>query len=104
MKKRRNSNPELRQRVITFLNREQVDFLDKIGKDALFFTGNKLSRIKIISALVDLMMELDLTGERISSPEELKQKIKEKIAITWPATKEILLPQEKETEQKRQEG
>jgi hypothetical protein len=70
---------ELQQRVIAFLNREQVDFIDKIGKDALFSKGTKLSRSRIISSLVDLMIELDINGEGISSLEELKQRIKEKL-------------------------
>lgn len=43
------------QRVVTFLNREEVDFLDKLGKDALFSTGLKLSRVKLIAWLVDFM-------------------------------------------------
>lgn len=70
---------QLQQRVIAFLNREQVDFIDKIGKDALFSKGTKLSRSKIISSLVDLIIELDINGEGLSSPGELKQRIKEKI-------------------------
>lgn len=92
MRKNTTDKAELQQRVMAFLNREQVDFLDKIGKDALFSTGSKLSRVKLISALIDLIRELDINGEGISSVEELKQKIKEKITNTWPATKEILLP------------
>lgn len=79
MNKPTDQKQELYQRVIAFLNREQVDFMDKIGKDALFSKGTKLSRSKIISSLVDLMTELDINGEGISSLEELKQRIKEKI-------------------------
>lgn len=88
-------NQELVQRVTVFLNREQVDFLDKIGKDALFSRGYKISRIKIISCLVNLIMELEINGEGIHSLEELTQRIKEKIGITWPSTREILAFEEK---------
>ena len=68
-----------KQPVIIFLNREQVDFLDKIGKDSLFSKRIKLSRNKIIGSLVELLTELEINGKDISSAEELKQRIKEKI-------------------------
>ena len=44
-------------RVITALGREEMDFLDKIGKDALFTTGHKLSYNEILRALIDFAME-----------------------------------------------
>ena len=75
------NKPEERQdrpkthRVIALLNREQVDFLDEIGKDALFSTGAKLSRTKIIFAVVNALRTLGITGEGIRSREELEQKI-----------------------------
>jgi hypothetical protein len=96
MKKDTKTNRESYQRVIAFLNRNQVDILDSIGKDALFSQGCKLSRIKIISCLVDLILELDINGKGISSLEELKQRIKEKIGSTWPSTRELLSFKENE--------
>ena len=63
------------QRVVTFLNRDEVDFLDKLGKDALFSTGLKLSRAKLISWLIDFTKKLDLTGNNIRSEEDLETKI-----------------------------
>ena len=62
-------------RVIALLTREQVDFLDEVGKDALFSTGAKLSRTKIIYAMVNALHTLGITGEGIRSKEELEQKI-----------------------------
>ena len=62
-------------RVIALLNREQVDFLDEIGKDALFSTGAKLSRTKIIYAMVNALRTLGMTGQGVRSKEELEQKI-----------------------------
>ena len=62
-------------RVIALLNREQVDFLDKLGKDALFSTGAKLSRTKIIYAMVNALRTLGVTGSGVRSKEELEQKI-----------------------------
>ena len=66
-------------RVVTLLSREQIDFLDKISKEALFSTGLKLSRVKIISAFVNALRELGIRGEGVSSERELGQRIIDKI-------------------------
>lgn len=86
----------IQQRVIVFLNREQVDFLDKLGKDTLFSGKNKLPRTKIIASLVELLIDLDINGKEISSLDDLKRKIKEKIGTSWPSTKELLIFKEKD--------
>ena len=62
-------------RVIASLNREQVDYLDKIGKDAQFSAGVKLSRTQILSAMVNALKRLELTGEGITKAEQLEQRI-----------------------------
>ncbi len=62
-------------RVIASLNREQVDFLDKIGKDALFSAGIKLSRTEIVAAMVNVLRRANLTGEGVRTAEELEQRI-----------------------------
>ena len=75
--------PNIRShRVIASLNREQVDFLDKIGKDALFSSGVKLSRTRILSAMVNVLKRCQLTGEGVRSPEQLEQRVLEQIT-TW---------------------
>lgn len=66
-------------RVIATLNRQQVDFLDKIGKDAQFSSGNKLSRTQILAAMVNAFRRLNISGEGIHSPEEFEQRIVEAI-------------------------
>ncbi len=66
-------------RVIATLNREQVDFLDKIGKDAQFSSGNKLSRTQILAAMVNAFQKLYISGENINSIEEFEQRIIEAI-------------------------
>ena len=66
---------EKNQRVVTFLNRKEVDYLDKIGKDALFSTGLKLSRAKLIAWLVDFIKDLDIDGEDIRSLKDLEKRI-----------------------------
>jgi hypothetical protein len=68
---------EKNQRVVTFLNRDEVDFLDKLGKDALFSTGLKLSRAKLIAWLVDFIKGLNVHVEGIKSEKEFEKRIKE---------------------------
>jgi len=70
-------NPEKNQRVVTFLNRNEVDFLDKLGKDALFSSGMKLSRAKLIAWLVDFMKKLNLSGQNIKSEKDFENRILE---------------------------
>ena len=50
-----------KQRAVTFLTRRQIDFLDKLGKDALFSQGSKLSRSDILSELVNFLMSLGIS-------------------------------------------
>lgn len=64
-------------RIIAFLSREQLDFIDKIGKDALFTTGKKLSRTEIIRAIVEAVRALEVTGKDIHTPDELEERIKD---------------------------
>ncbi len=66
-----------RERVVTFLDREEVDFLDKVGKDALFSTGLKLSRAKLISWIVDFAKSLEINGQDLKSEADLDKKLKE---------------------------
>ena len=62
-------------RVIASLNREQVDYLDKIGKDAQFSSGIKLSRTQILAAMVNALRRLHLTGEGVTTAEQFEQRI-----------------------------
>ena len=52
-------------RTVTFLTREQIDFLDRLGKDALFYKGSKLSRAHILAEMVDLLMQLGIDAKNI---------------------------------------
>lgn len=69
-------NPKtLKHRVIALLERKELEFLDKLGKDSLFSTGHKLSYNKIIEALIGFAMEMKINAENVSSAEALKQKL-----------------------------
>ena len=63
------------QRVVTFLDREEVDLLDKIEKDALFSCGFHLPHTKIIKALVDVLKNSRIDGNNIRSLEELENRL-----------------------------
>lgn len=65
----------LKHRVIAVLDRKELEFLDKLGKDSLFSTGHKLPYTKIIEALIDFAMEMKVNGENVSSAQDLKQKL-----------------------------
>jgi hypothetical protein len=65
----------LKHRVITMLDRQEMEFLDKLGKDALFSTGHKLSYSEILEGLIDVAMEIGLSGENIDSLDTLKDKM-----------------------------
>ena len=60
-------------RVITMLGRSEIEFLDKLGKDALFTTGHKLSYNEILRGLIDFAMAMRISGEKIDSAEGLKR-------------------------------
>lgn len=76
IKKPENPNGNA-HRVITFLTREELDFLDKLGKDALFSAGVKLSRSKIISAVVNVVRKLNIDACGLGSKKELERRIVE---------------------------
>jgi hypothetical protein len=71
----KNSKAVNTHRVITMLNREELEFLDKLGKDSLFSTGHKLSYNEILRSLIDFAMEIPISGEKIDSQKTLKDKI-----------------------------
>ncbi|MFH1428884.1 MAG: hypothetical protein ABIH39_03970 [Candidatus Margulisiibacteriota bacterium] len=68
-------SPKKAGRLITFLSREQVDFIDRISKDALYSTGKKLSRTQVIQAIVDVVRKLDVSGKDIKTQGELEQRM-----------------------------
>jgi len=75
---------ERKERVVTFLNRKEVDCLDKIGKDALFSTGSKLSRARLIAWLVDFIKSLKMGGQGIRTEQDLESRIKQLLENNLP--------------------
>ena len=70
-----NGGQVVMHRVITMLGRQEMDYLDKLGKDALFSTGHKLSYNDILRALIDFAMEAGISGEKIDSAQSFKDKL-----------------------------
>jgi len=56
--------------TVTFLTRDQIDYMDKLGKDCLFKYGHKLSRSKILSDLVNVLMRLGIGMEGLDMNNE----------------------------------
>lgn len=77
IKMKKTVYPEKRERVVTFLNRQEVDFLDKFGKDALFSSGAKISRAKILSWSIDFLKKLKFNGENIKTECDFERKLME---------------------------
>jgi len=63
------------QRVVTFLDRKEIDFLDKLGKDALFSNGIKIPRTKIIQTAIDVLSQVNINVKGIKTEQELKERI-----------------------------
>ena len=76
-------------RVVTFLDRNQVDYLDKLGKDALFSTGVKFPRTRVISALIDLLRKANVSGEGLRTDKDLEERLLRKLAGGLPEARKL---------------
>ena len=76
-------------RVVTFLDRSQVDYLDKLGKDALFSTGVKFPRTRVISALIDLLRKSNVSGEGLRSDQDLEDRLLKRLASGSPEIRKL---------------
>jgi hypothetical protein len=61
-------------RVITFLNREDLDFLDELEKDMFFTHGIHIPRAKIIEEIIEAFHGSGMDKDRME--EELLRKFK----------------------------
>jgi hypothetical protein len=75
----KKEHENLKHKVITMLDRKEVEFLDKLGKDALFSTGHKLSYNDILKGLVELAIQAGLDAENVDSTEKLEEKMYQKM-------------------------
>jgi len=66
---------EMKLRIIALLNQSEVEFIEKLAMDSLFSTGSKLTRVEILSALVESAMKLGIRAEGIKTRDELVERI-----------------------------
>lgn len=52
------SENEILYKVVTFVNREELDFLDNIVKDMFFSKGRKIPRSQMVREIIQLAMKL----------------------------------------------
>lgn len=62
-------------RVVALLTRDEIDFIDRLSKDALFSTGHKLSRTDVIRALIDVVKINDINGNGVYCKLDLEKKL-----------------------------
>lgn len=62
-------------KVVSFINREELDFLDKIAKDLYFATGRKVARSQVIREIVHVSKGLFIKKQII---QDLKLELKDK--------------------------
>lgn len=67
-------------RVVTFLTRQELEFLDKLEKDAMFSTGKCLSRSQIIQDMAELLAMTRMNAIGIKDDQQLKARMLEAIA------------------------
>ena len=67
-------------RVITLLTREELEFLDKLGKDVMFSTGKHMSRSRILQDAAELLLRARMDAVGVKSDEELLAKMKAAVA------------------------
>jgi len=89
MKAQSTSERKQVHRVVTFLDRIQVDYLDKLGKDALFSMGVKFPRTRVISALIDLLRKVNLSGEGLRTDRDLEERLLHKLGGRMPEVRKL---------------
>ena len=62
-------------RVVTFLTREELEFLDKLERDMMFSTGTHIPRSKIIEDMVDILRQTQMNATGIKDNQQLERKI-----------------------------
>ena len=72
-------------RVVTFLTRQELEFLDKLEKDVIFSTGMHISRSQILHDLAELLAKTNMNAIGIKDDQELKAKMAHAIAISQEA-------------------
>ena len=79
LKMKTKSVKNQKARLIAMISRQEMDFVDKISKDALFSTGHKLTRTDVISAILDVVSQLSVTGRGVYTEDDLRERLRRAI-------------------------
>lgn len=71
-------------RVVTFLTRQELEFLDKLEKDMIFSTGRHISRSQILQDIVEVFTKTHMDAIGIRNNQELEQSMVKAIAKIKP--------------------
>lgn len=52
-------------KIVSFVDREELDFLDKISKDAYFSTGKKISRNQLLREIIRMSKNSNDFNEKL---------------------------------------
>src|SRR3989339_672813 len=64
------SKKPVTHRVVTFLTREELDFLDKLEKDVMFSSGKYISRSQILQDMAELLAKTKMNATGIKNKEQ----------------------------------
>ena len=67
------------RRVVTFLTREELDFLDKLEKDMMFSSGKYISRSQILQDLAELLAKSKMNALGVKDNHELEKRMMDAI-------------------------
>ena len=66
---------ETTKRLVALLNKEKIEFINRLSVDAFFSTGRRLTKVDIIAALVDAAIELDISAIGAKNRQDFTKKI-----------------------------
>lgn len=74
-----DTKEKILHRVVTFLDRKELDFLDDVSKDILFSTGIKIPRSTLLRKLIDIYILSQAKFRHIHSPRNLVTMLMENV-------------------------
>ena len=70
------------RRIVALMNKEEIEYINRLSVDSYFSTGKRLTKVDIIAAFVDAAMQLEVTGIDVRSREDLTNKILQAVIST----------------------
>ena len=70
------------RRIVALLNKEEIEYVNRLSVDSYFSTGKRLTKVDIIAALVDAAMQMEVTGIDVKDRQDLTKKILQAVTNT----------------------